>query len=46
VVTLVRKEASDDYEILDHNEYEEYLEKFFELFNELKEIRKSMELPQ
>lgn len=46
MVTLVRKEASDDYEILDYNEYEEYLEKFFELFNELKEIRKSMELPQ
>ena len=46
MVTLVRKEASDDYEILDHDEYEEYLERFFELLNELKEIRKSMELPQ
>ena len=41
-----RRYASDDYEILDHNEYEEYLERFFELLNELKEIRKSMELSQ
>lgn len=34
-----RRYASDDYEILDKSEYDHYLKVFFELLNELKEIR-------
>lgn len=37
-----RRYASDDYEILDKEEYEEYIEGFFELLNELKKIRESI----
>lgn len=37
-----RRYASDDYELLSQEEYEEYLHAFYELLYELKEIRKSL----
>jgi HEPN domain-containing protein len=37
-----RRYASDDYEFLNEGEYKEYIDKFYELLNELKVIRKSL----
>ncbi|SFD15869.1 HEPN domain-containing protein [Clostridium uliginosum] len=37
-----RRYASDDYEILEKEEYDEYLQNFFELLNKLKKIRKNL----
>lgn len=34
--------ASDDYEILDDDEYHDYLDSFFELLSELKDIKASL----
>lgn len=38
-----RRYASDDYEILTHEEYLEYIENFYELLNEIKQIRREIE---
>ena len=35
--------ASDDYEILTHEEYIDYINNFYELLNELKKIRSEFE---
>ncbi|MPQ44834.1 HEPN domain-containing protein [Clostridium tarantellae] len=37
-----RRYASDDYEILSREEFEEYLEQFYGLLNELKKIKDSI----
>ena len=38
-----RRYASDDYEVLTHEEYLEYIDKFYELLNEIKVIRQELE---
>jgi len=38
-----RRYASDDYEILTHEEYIDYINNFYELLNELKKIRSEFE---
>lgn len=38
-----RRYASDDYEILEPEEYVEYIDSFFELLAHLKEIRKTIQ---
>ena len=38
-----RRYASDDYEILDDDEYNDYIEKFLEFLDILKSIRKEVE---
>ena len=37
-----RRYASDDYEILDKDEYNDYLDGFFELLNKIKDIRNNI----
>ena len=37
-----RRYASDDYEILDKDEYNDYLDGFFELLNKIKDIRSNI----
>ncbi len=37
-----RRYASDDYEFLTKDEYDDYLNKFYRLLNELKKIRESL----
>ena len=37
-----RRYASDDYEILDNEEYNNYLEEFFELLEKIKKIRNTL----
>ncbi|SFB42604.1 HEPN domain-containing protein [Clostridium frigidicarnis] len=37
-----RRYASDDYEILEKEEYDDYLKRFFQLLSKLKEIRNSL----
>lgn len=37
-----RRHASDDYEFLTNDEYKEYLNNFYDLLNELKEIRENL----
>lgn len=37
-----RRYASDDYEFLSNEEYEEYINKFYELLDELKLIRENL----
>ena len=38
-----RRYASDDYEILTHEEYIDYINNFYELLNELKKIKNEFE---
>ena len=38
-----RRYALDDYEVLTHEEYLEYIDKFYELLNEIKVIRQELE---
>ena len=40
---ISRRYASDDYEILTHEEYIDYINNFYELLNELKKIRSEFE---
>lgn len=41
-VYFSRRYASDDYEFLTKDEYDNYLEQFYELLNELKNIREGL----
>ena len=39
---FTRRYASDDYEVIDTEEYKEYIEEFFDFLGKLKEIRNNL----